>query len=130
MIWSGGRGIHRSVVKLRVSARLAALLFFASTKKRWAKGRAPLGYLALLAPPGVGRKLAALKQAPALIRSPLRCSARPHGVEASATLAPAAAPSTEPFTTTASFTNPGEQTRTATSRTNTPIKIGKNQIGC
>ncbi|MEI6619762.1 MAG: hypothetical protein WCO17_11585, partial [Betaproteobacteria bacterium] len=27
--------------------------------------------------PGVGRKLATLKQAPALIRAPLRCSARP-----------------------------------------------------
>ena len=41
-----------------------------------------------------------------------------------------AAPGAKPFTATASSTNPGEQTRTATSRTNTPIKIGKNQIGC
>jgi len=38
------------------------------------------GCLALLAPPGVGRKLATLRQAPALIRSPLRCSARPNGL--------------------------------------------------
>jgi hypothetical protein len=35
------------------------------------------GCLALLAVRGVGRKLATLKQAPALIRAPLRCSARP-----------------------------------------------------
>jgi len=46
-------------------------------KKGEPKAVPPAGYLALLASPGVVRKLARLRQAPALIRSPLRCSARP-----------------------------------------------------
>ena len=50
-----------------------------SPKKRRAKDRAPAGYPALLALGGVWRKLASLKQAPALIRPTLRCSARPNG---------------------------------------------------
>jgi len=64
-----------------------ALLFFASPKKSKQKKGEPKavalsGCLALLAPRGVGRKLATLKQAPALIRTPLRCSARPMAQEA------------------------------------------------
>ena len=35
-----------------------------------------------------------------------------------------------PFTTTATFTNLGEQTCTATSRTNATIRYKKSQIGC
>jgi len=59
-----------------------ALLFFASPKKSKQKKGEPKavalsGCLALLAPRGVGRKLATLRQAPALNRTPLRCSARP-----------------------------------------------------
>ena len=75
--WSG------YFLMLPVSALPAAgLTFLCFAKEKVSKRKAsqrpcPFGYLALLAPPGVGRKLATLKQAPALIRAPLRCSARP-----------------------------------------------------
>jgi hypothetical protein len=144
-----------------------ASLFFASPKKSKQKKGEPKavalsGCLALLASRGVGRKLATLRQAPALIRPPLRCSARPmaqgariprvlvrcaHIAHASwraaraavaavtfgttSTTAPTAAatPIINPFTTTESFPNRGQQTRLAAPRFKNTSPKQRNQIG-
>ena len=122
------------------------------TKEKASQRPCPFGYLALLAPPGVRRKLAALKQAPALIRAPLRCSARPNGAGSVCSFAAltlhtpvwarrarkrvrwrlpkfrssVSGPTRNPLTTTATFTNLCEQTCPATSRTNAPTRYKKS----
>ena len=86
--------------------------------------------------------------APALIRSPLRCSARPMAwgvrvcsfaaltlhtlavtLRAARALLPQPHQSQCALTTTATFTNLRKQTHTATCRTNTPIQPKKTKLG-
>ncbi len=116
------------------------------------------GCPALLAARGVGRKLATLKQAPALdprpaallstanglgdsvcsfaaltlhtLHTPRRASRASAGACAwESRPSTVSAPSPNPLTTTASFPNRGQQTRTATSLTNTPIRRKTTKLG-